>query len=82
MTSKYAEYRSEYSRLFMTTKFLKYVGVTICERCGLKGYSKLRRQVNTKTGASGKPYLIVEHQHWENGKTVHDKSCYIGVVHV
>lgn len=81
MISKSREYRREYNRLYMKTKYLKYLGVTICSNCGLKGYASLMYQQNIKTGVSTKPYLMIIHQHTnENHKTVHDRTCYGGLV--
>ena len=76
---KIRAFKREYSAKYFVTKFYKYVGVCFCEKCGSKGYKKYKRRYNKKTENYSKIMTYVYHQHREDGKTVHDGVCYIGM---
>ncbi len=69
----------EYGAKYFVTKHHSYVGVCFCEKCGSTGYKKYKRRYNKKTGNYSPIMTYVYHQHRENGKTVHDGVCYIGM---
>lgn len=69
----------EYRNKYIVTKFYKYVSVCFCEKCGKKGYKKYKRNYNKKTGNYHKIMTYVHHLHKEDGKTVYDGTCYIGM---
>lgn len=69
----------EYHAKYIVTKHHSYIGVCICEKCGRKGYKRYLRHYNKKTGNYSKIRTYVHHQHSEDGKTVNDGACYIGI---
>ncbi len=69
----------EYRVKNMVTKYYGYGGVCVCPKCGLKGYKNYYRIFNKKTGHYCNIETRVHHQHTEDGKTVYDSACYIGV---
>ena len=71
-------YSREYDAKYLIRKFYKYVGVCLCPKCGLKGYKSYLRIYNKKTGNSN-IFTRVNHQHGEDGKTVYDGYCFIGM---
>ena len=68
----------KYSQRFLTTGFLKYLGVQTCPKCGCKGYPSLRAQRNNSTNVIYRSFIEFTHKKRVTGKTVFDYSCRIG----
>lgn len=67
----------EYHKKNTKSRYVKYIGVTVCSKCGKKGYMELWRTVNEKTG-SFYNFLSVDHTIVVNHKQIHVGRCYNG----
>ena len=80
---KYIKRASEYQKRYRKNARGEYLGACDCPICGKRGYKRLRRDINLKTGNEWHIHTEVQHQHseWINGKlkTIHDGTCYLGM---
>jgi len=80
---EHAEEKRQYHRKYMRKneriKYVGYGGVCFCPKCGKRGYKKFYRKINIKTGSEYSVFTVVLHYHNENGKTILDGNCHIGM---
>lgn len=79
MPFKDPEKRNEYHKKYRETHYYKYVGIVICPKCERKGYKSYSRHYNKKTGNYTSIFTKVRHKRTEDGKTMYDGICYIGM---
>ena len=70
-------YSRSYHRANVKNLHAGYGGAVTCSKCGKHGYKRYMIQRNELTGHEWR-YTVVQHQHSENRKTIHDGSCLIG----
>ena len=75
---KHAEAYRIYNRKFEYHRYMKYIKVCICPKCGKRGYARAmtHENVNGKSLRS-QIRLIVNHRHKVAGKWKWHYSCYL-----